>query len=204
MNLAGNNPSSASHAASFAGGAACWRLATTLPAPSLPETGPKSRNGTFEDLFVSRKRCGALSKGLLSTFVRCDSVFALMRRLIASLVLCLIAWGPLSPLAMATVGDSVPACCRLGGAHHCTMSKGGMAPVNDGHTSVHAVPDPCPYRSQRATPSANARLLPPLTVLHFSQSGDLHADLYKTIWDSRRPCAIPQRGPPPASAIAKS
>ena len=127
-----------------------------------------------------------------------------MRRLIASLVLCLIAWGPLSSLAVATVGDPVPACCRRGGVHHCATSKAAMVPVNDGSAAVHTVPDPCPYRSQRATPSASARPQPPLTFLHFAQSTELRAALYETVWDSRRPSAIPQRGPPQLSAKTNS
>ena len=122
-----------------------------------------------------------------------------MRRLIASFVLCLIAWGPLSSLAAATVGDPVPACCRRDGMHHCMMSMAGVTPALDGGTAVHTVPDPCPYRSQRATSSADARPQPALTFLHFTQSAVSRADLYEAVRDSRRPAAIPQRGPPPSS-----
>jgi len=127
-----------------------------------------------------------------------------MRRLIASLVLCFIAWGPLSSLAVATVGDPVPACCRRDGVHHCMMSMAGVTPARDASTAVQTVPDPCPYRSQRATSSANARPQPPLTFLHFAQSAALRADSYETVQDSRRPDAIPQRGPPPSSTKSNS
>ena len=58
-----------------------------------------------------------------------------MQRLLASLILCIVAWGPLSPLATATAGDPIPACCRRDGKHHCTMS--GSTRTEMGATGVY-------------------------------------------------------------------
>jgi len=125
-----------------------------------------------------------------------------MRRLIASVVLCLIAWGPLSPLAIASAGDPVPECCRRGGKHHCMMA--GMMPADDGSHSLRTVPDPCPYRSQRATPTATPRIHVP-AILAQSVPIARHLTMPAFVvrgW--RRLASIPQRGPPEAPANTNS
>ena len=78
-----------------------------------------------------------------------------MQRLIASLMLCIFAWGPLSPLATATAGDTIPACCRRDGKHHCMMMA-AMVAGQGGSARVGTRPDPCPYRSLKAIPAAVA------------------------------------------------
>ena len=121
-----------------------------------------------------------------------------MRRLIASLVLSVVAWGPLAPLAIASAGDPIPACCRRDGKHHCMMSMAGMGAANDGSTSVRTVPGPCPYRSQRATPASTAHPQGPLALSaqlpHIARIA-LPEFLNQ---NSRRPSSTPQRGPPQA------
>ena len=119
---------------------------------------------------------------------------ALMRRLIASLVLCLLAWGPLSPLAITAAGDPVPECCRRDGKHHCMMA--GMGATEEGSTSLRTSTDPCPYRSQRATPVATLQLhRPTVLVQHMPMATRLAMPVF-VVRGSRRLALIPQRGPP--------
>jgi len=117
-----------------------------------------------------------------------------MRRLIASFVLCLLAWGPLSPLAIAAAGDPVPECCRRGGKHHCLMA--GMTPADDRSPGLRTVPDPCPYRSQRATPAATPQInVPKVLVQLMPMVGRLAMPAF-VVRGSRRLALVPQRGPP--------
>ena len=41
-----------------------------------------------------------------------------MRRFVASLVLSLMAWSFVAPMALALTGNDAPACCRRNGKHH--------------------------------------------------------------------------------------
>jgi len=81
-----------------------------------------------------------------------------MRRFVASLVLSLMAWSFVAPMALALTGKDVPACCRRNGKHHCQMA--GMsamaAPLADGVPSFSSHSSECPYRSQKATPTGTA------------------------------------------------
>jgi hypothetical protein len=121
-----------------------------------------------------------------------------MRRFVASLVLSLVAWSFVAPMALALTGNDAPACCRRNGKHHCQMA--GMAAIaalsGDGIPSFSSHPSDCPYRSQKATPTGtaaphtetvSAQKLPLTDFVFASDSGLRY---------SQSPTGISQRGPP--------
>jgi len=73
-----------------------------------------------------------------------------MRRGVSIAVLMVLLTAVLAPLAQAS-SASVPACCRVGGQHHCM----GMAGL-DGFRSL---PSKCPYRVAPAVTSRFAALV---------------------------------------------
>jgi hypothetical protein len=71
-----------------------------------------------------------------------------MRRVASIAVLIVLLTSVLVPLAQGTA-SSVPACCRIGGQHHCS----GMAGADGFHSQASA----CPYRvSPAVVPGAGA------------------------------------------------
>ena len=65
-----------------------------------------------------------------------------MRRLIAALVILLLTGVPvLSALAATSVSSDVPACCKKGGAHMCSVRR-GQTHQNDGKPALYAF---CPF-----------------------------------------------------------
>lgn len=74
-----------------------------------------------------------------------------MRRGVSIAVLMLLLTSAFAPLAQAWQ-SSVPACCRVGGKHHC-MGMSGM----DGFQSL---PANCPYHVHRAVTTNVAAVMP--------------------------------------------
>ena len=123
-----------------------------------------------------------------------------MRRLIASSVLFLLVWGPASPLAISAAGNPIPECCRRDGKHHCMMA--GMGAAEEGSTSLRTAPDPCPYRSQRATPAETPQInVPQVLVERMLMAGRLAMPAF-VVRGSRRLALIPERGPPEIPTIS--
>lgn len=89
--------------------------------------------------------------------VWCAKFHKSMRRVVASLVLCVVAWSFLAPLALAAAGDPTPACCRRTGKHHCKSGSQRIVVVDDGIPVFWANSPDCPYRTQIATPTVSAR-----------------------------------------------
>jgi hypothetical protein len=120
-----------------------------------------------------------------------------MRRIVASLVLSVIAWSFVAPLAMGVTGPGAAACCRRNGKHHCASGMSGMAGVSiDDLPSFRANSPVCPYRSQIATPTGIAQpqsqavsTLQPPSVSFFSGVDCL-------FFNSRLATCNSQRGPP--------
>jgi len=73
-----------------------------------------------------------------------------MRRSVSIAVLAILLFGFFVPLAQGS-SQSVPACCRAGGAHHC-MGMAGM----DG---FHSEASRCPYRTAPAVTSGIVALV---------------------------------------------
>ena len=120
----------------------------------------------------------------------------MLRRLIAISLMAVACLSVFVPLATALETDPVPACCRRGGVHQCLMSMAGMGPADDGSSRVRIVPDPCPYRSQRATPASTAQPQPAMAVALLAP---------RAVWVERpnslvlgrcRSSSTPPRGPP--------
>jgi hypothetical protein len=84
-----------------------------------------------------------------STYGLCAKIRVPMRRRVSITVLLVILTALLAPLTLAGV-SSMPACCRVGGQHHC-MATPGL----DG---FHSLPS-CPYRVAPAVTSATATLI---------------------------------------------
>ena len=81
-----------------------------------------------------------------------------MRRTVSIAVLMVLLTGVLVPLAQAS-SVWVPACCRVGGQHHCM----GMA----GTDGFRSLPDKCPYRAAPAVTSSIVALVnfnPPVSI----------------------------------------
>jgi len=76
-----------------------------------------------------------------------------MRKIFASSLLALIAWGFLAPMAMASVSDPVPACCRKDGKHHCNMGTSRLDISRDGQLNLRAQAPDCPFRSYQGVTS---------------------------------------------------
>jgi hypothetical protein len=89
--------------------------------------------------------------------VMCYLSRTIMRRLVASFVLSVVAWGCLGPLALPATGNSTPACCRRNGKHHCAGDIPAWLASSDGTPSFRANPPDCPFRSQIATPTSLAQ-----------------------------------------------
>ena len=73
-----------------------------------------------------------------------------MKRGVSTAILLVMLATVLAPLALASPA-SVPACCRAGGKHHCTMGTMGM----DGFRSQACQ---CPYRFAPAVTTGIAAL----------------------------------------------
>ena len=64
-----------------------------------------------------------------------------MRRAVATLVVALTGFVPLSPALVSTSDSNLPACCHRGGAHHCSTEA---QPDSTGGASIAAVQTKCP------------------------------------------------------------
>jgi hypothetical protein len=76
-----------------------------------------------------------------------------MRRGSSILVVIVLLAGIIAPVALATPA-AVPACCRVGGNHHCEMSL-----KSAGLAGLSSVPESCPYRDNIAVASESAALI---------------------------------------------
>jgi len=121
-----------------------------------------------------------------------------MQRWIASVVLCVMSWGPLAPMAIASTGDVVPACCHRGGKHHCSAMEVAAGASEDGAPHASTRLNPCPYRNLKAAPSATARIHVPVDVAQFVPKAGRVFSLPINTPEFRRTATVPQRGPPQA------
>jgi len=129
----------------------------------------------------------------------CYFPLTIMRRLLASLVLSVIAWGTFAPFVMATTANTTPLCCRRDGKHHCQMemqraeSAGTPTPI-----LLTNAPE-CPYRNLLLVPTAGA-------LLHVAESpasrlleGDFVSRQAVRSSSLFVPFSLGQRGPPNSS-----
>lgn len=75
-----------------------------------------------------------------------------MRRFVATLVLSVLAWGSLAPVALGITGADTPACCRRNGKHDCNGAAGKMRGTDAAsQASLIARSSDCSYRVHQAT-----------------------------------------------------
>lgn len=102
-----------------------------------------------------------------------------------------------SVMSMHTVEESMPACCRRAGAHHCMMPAAEREALTLG-VGVSAKPEPCPY-CPKAMPAAQhspASLTPAAAI--FAALVSHPADAAQTLAKLRiaRDRSRQKRGPP--------
>src|SRR5208283_751833 len=113
---------------------------------------------------------------------------------VASLVLALIAWGFVAPMALALTGNNAAACCRRNGKHHCMT---GMTRISsDGLPNFRTKSSECPYRSQIATPSGVAQQQSSRVSAFELPCTILVLAVDSRFFDSRLVTSNSQRGPP--------
>jgi hypothetical protein len=89
-----------------------------------------------------------------------------MRRILATLLIAIIASGFVLPAAMTAVEDSAPACCRRNGKHHCLMpqvwAREGSAAKN--LPRIQAPASVCPYYDPIRTTRTSAEARPQANI----------------------------------------
>jgi len=122
-----------------------------------------------------------------------------MRRIVAGLVLSVMAWSFVAPMAMALTGNDVPACCRRNGKHHCMSGMSGLVGSNDKAPAFRTIPSRCPFRSTVATLVPVAQMQVARTSKYTPSSAILAAGPeYLTVGASAHSLFF-QRGPPTRS-----
>jgi hypothetical protein len=121
-----------------------------------------------------------------------------MRRIVASLVLSVMAWSFVAPAAMGLTGTATAACCRRNGKHNCASGTSGMAgmSIGDQLPSFQANSPDCQYRSQIATPTGIAQLQNPAVITLQPPSTSFVAVVDSVVFGSRLATCNSQRGPP--------
>jgi hypothetical protein len=122
-----------------------------------------------------------------------------MRRVLSSLLVSVLAWSFVAPIALALTTDSTPACCRRNGKHHCMSGMTGMMVSGENVPVFRAFLACCPFRSTIATPSSVGQLEGPLTTAHFSPSEILADAAGLLTVSARTQSPFFQRGPPSQS-----
>lgn len=86
-----------------------------------------------------------------------------LRRLISILLLAVVGLPFLAPLIAygQEVKETVPACCRRNGKHHCLMSMGERSQLQPQQSAFHAPYEKCPYHSGVLVPTRPTSLYPP-------------------------------------------
>jgi len=120
-----------------------------------------------------------------------------MRRFVASLVLSVMAWSFVAPMASALTGTDVPACCRRDGKHHCMAGMSGMSATStDGPFSFRSSSSVCPYRSRIAAPAGLAHPQSPVDSTLQPPLATVIAIVDCVSFESRLTTSNSQRGPP--------
>jgi hypothetical protein len=123
-----------------------------------------------------------------------------MRRIIASLVLVVMALSFVAPMALGATRIATPVCCRRDGKHHC-MSGASVAVgvTTDDLPSFQSNSSDCPHRSQIATPNGVAHPQNPALSTLRPPSASFVAIVDCFVFESRLVISNSQRGPPASS-----
>ena len=171
---------------------------TAQNAGSTGQADPESARGVTA-LFCSRAKPSRSTWAWLRSTLRATSAykrgiitgFAMRRAVSSTLLLLLVA--PLGLLALRTTQRDLPACCRAGGAHHCTA----MLQPFTGADRVIAQRERCPYAHPAVLPH------PARTQnSHIPMAGEAHPFLQEFVPGIRgtaKDDSHADRGPPMAS-----
>ena len=114
-----------------------------------------------------------------------------MRKGLSSLIVVAMLLMVAAPL-LALSPQTLPACCRAGGKHHCA------AMMNMGGDGFRAQTPPCPYRHGPAVAPAHSALQVSRVTLAITNScSALYASAVSTVTVTSG-YAVPKRGPPAA------
>jgi hypothetical protein len=118
-----------------------------------------------------------------------------MRRLTATALLLLMVAAFFAPAALATVTNPLPACCRAGGRHHCSMMRSIIVPAGS-----RVLGKSCPYRKPLVFSSSVA---PPPAAETVTPAGtcSVLGELYSAVLVSHRESPHSQRAPPSTSSM---
>jgi len=112
-----------------------------------------------------------------------------MRKCFSNLVMAAMLLMAISPL-LALAPQALPACCRSGGAHHCSAM-----PHRSGE-GVRAEAPQCPYPHRAAVVPSHLGLPGPRTGLAITTIFDALQVAQSRPVAGRSAYSIPQRGPP--------
>ena len=117
-----------------------------------------------------------------------------MRRLTATALLLLMLAALLAPAALASVTNPLPACCRAGGRHRCSMMR-SIAPAG-----TRVLGESCPYRKPLVFSSSMA---PPPAAETVTLAGTccILGEFYSAVLVSHRESPHSQRAPPSTSSM---
>jgi hypothetical protein len=118
-----------------------------------------------------------------------------MRRLLSSVLLGVLAWSFVAPLALALTTSAPASCCRRNGKHHCMSGMSGMA-ADDHQPAFRTIPSYCPYRSQTAKTTIVVALETSRSTAYYSPVEVLAVRTDSVVVDSGSHARITQRGPP--------
>jgi hypothetical protein len=119
-----------------------------------------------------------------------------MRRIVASLVLSVMAWTSLAPLALALTGPAASACCRRSGKHHCMETA-----IQDSQQEKAVKPSgaKCPMFTAPAVLSSRSTRALPTASQSFYSAIAAHPALWAQVETSYLVCwsrSRQKRGPP--------
>jgi hypothetical protein len=118
-----------------------------------------------------------------------------MRRIVASLVLGVMALSFVAPMALGATRTATLVCCRRNGKHHCASETSGVV-AGPTDPSFQANSSDCPYRLQIATPTGVARPQSPALSTLQPPSASFVAIADCLFFESRLTTCNSQRGPP--------
>ena len=119
------------------------------------------------------------------------------QRPIVSLVLSVMVWTFVGPVAMGATGTITPSCCRRNGKHRCASGMSGMAGISsDYRLGFRESSSDCPYRSQIGAPTGAAQLNSYSVSTRRPPYGGSAAAVNCLFFSLRLSTSISQRGPP--------
>jgi hypothetical protein len=119
------------------------------------------------------------------------------QRPFVSLVLSVMVWTFVGPVAMGVMEAVTPGCCRRNGKHHCASGMSGMAGIStDSRLGFRTSSSDCPHRSQIGTPTGAAQVHSYSVPTSRLPYAGFTAEVKCLFFSSRFSTSNSQRGPP--------